>query len=99
MQAAAKREVSRGYQEEEEHWAWCIRQNPNNTDPDVHPRCYPKLALGDAVIALTANVAAKKGQKTEFNEKWFEYLDKDGNPVPDTPDGSTIDLNREKYNV
>ncbi|MEL7267365.1 MAG: Gfo/Idh/MocA family oxidoreductase, partial [Planctomycetota bacterium] len=39
---------SRGYQEEIEHWAYCIR----NPDRDVQPRCHPKVALGDAVIAL-----------------------------------------------
>ena len=42
--------VSRGYKEEIEHWAWCIR----NPDPKNKPHCTPEVALGDAVIALTS---------------------------------------------
>jgi predicted dehydrogenase len=51
--AAIPTEVSRGYQEEIEHWAWCIK----NPAPDHKPKCYPKVALADAVIALTSNIA------------------------------------------
>ncbi|MEX0678910.1 MAG: Gfo/Idh/MocA family oxidoreductase, partial [Pirellulales bacterium] len=40
--------LSRGYTEEMEHWAWCIR----HPAPENQPRCHPKVALGDAVIAL-----------------------------------------------
>ncbi|MEE8452810.1 MAG: Gfo/Idh/MocA family oxidoreductase [Thermoguttaceae bacterium] len=72
-------EVSRGYTEEEEHWAWCIRNNPDNTDPNLHPRCNPKVALGDAVIALTTNIAAKEGRRIEFDEDWFDP-DSDATP-------------------
>ncbi len=45
--------ISRGYKEEMEHWGWCIR-NPSD---DHRPRCHPKVALADAVIALTTNIA------------------------------------------
>ncbi len=34
--------VSRGYTEELEHWAWCIR----NPDPANVPRCHPKVGPG-----------------------------------------------------
>ncbi|MFO0912936.1 MAG: Gfo/Idh/MocA family oxidoreductase [Pirellulales bacterium] len=76
--------VSRGYTEEMEHWAWCIR----NRDPENRPRCYPEVALGDACIALTTNVAmqqaaAGKGGHIQFKEEWFQ-VDSD-----ETPDGST----------
>ena len=76
--------VSRGYTEEIEHWAWCIR----NPSPENEPHCKPEVALGDAVIALTTNFALKqsvtgKGNGfVKFDEKWYE-LDKD-----ETPDGS-----------
>jgi len=60
--------VSRGYTEELEHWAWCIR----NRAPENQPRCGPKTALGDAVIALTTNLAARKGRRIEFKKEWFE---------------------------
>lgn len=84
-QAADSGPVSRGYREEIEHWAYCIR----NPDPDNHPRCYPEVAMGDAVIALGTNVALKraaegKGGYLQFKEEWFE-VDND-----ETPDGSNI---------
>jgi hypothetical protein len=67
--------VSRGYQEELEHWAWCIR----NRDPQNVPRCNPKIAIADAVIALTTNIAARQGRRIEFDEKWFD-IDRDETP-------------------
>lgn len=66
--AAIGPDVSRGYREELEHWAWCIR----NPDPKNKPRCSPEVALGDAVIALTTNIAARKGMRIEFKEEWFD---------------------------
>ncbi len=83
--AAETGPVSRGYTEEIEHWAYCIK----NPDPENLPKCRPEIAMGDAVIALTANVAIKKSMKGEsgyvhFEEGWFD-IDND-----DTPDGSSI---------
>lgn len=77
--------VSRGYREEIEHWAYCIR----NPSPENRPRCYPEVAMGDAVIALGTNVALEnaakgKGGYLEFQEEWFD-LDNDA-----TPDGSDV---------
>jgi predicted dehydrogenase len=60
--------VSRGYAEELEHWAWCIR----NPDPANQPRCGPVVALGDAVLALTTNMAARQGARIEFKPQWFD---------------------------
>ncbi len=84
-QAASSGPVSRGYTEEIEHWAWCIR----NPDPDNVPRCHPKVALGDAVIALTANTAIKRanegqGGYIKFEDAWYE-IHEDA-----TPDGSVV---------
>ncbi len=67
-ETVTKPDVSRGYLEEIEHWAWCIR----NQAPENQPRCHPKVALGDAVIALTTNIAARQGKRIEFNPKWFD---------------------------
>jgi hypothetical protein len=78
----ATAEVSRGYTEEEEHWAWCIREDPKNEDPDIQPRCYPRVALADAVIALTTNIAAREDRRIDFKKEWFDP-DSD-----ETPDGS-----------
>jgi predicted dehydrogenase len=58
--------VSRGYTEELEHWAWCIR-NPGN-----QPHCRPEVAMGDAIIALTTNMAARQGARIEFKKEWFD---------------------------
>jgi len=84
-QAADSGPVSRGYREEIEHWAYCIR----NPDGDNRPRCYPEVAMGDAVIALGTNVALKnaaegKGGYLEFKEDWFDVHN------DATPDGSKI---------
>jgi predicted dehydrogenase len=67
--------VSRGYTEELEHWAWCIR----NPDPTNQPRCRPKVALGDAVIALTTNIAIRENRRIEFKKEWFD-IDSDETP-------------------
>src|SRR3954451_10248325 len=67
-QAASAGPVSRGYKEEIEHWAWCIR----NPDPKNKPHCTPEVALGDAVIALTSNLAIAKNQQIKFDPAWFD---------------------------
>jgi predicted dehydrogenase len=73
--------VSRGYTEELEHWAWCIR----NPDPKNLPRCHPKVALGDAVIALTTNIAMRESRRIEFKKEWFD-IDSDYTPEGVAPD-------------
>ncbi len=84
-QAAAEKsaapDVSRGYTEELEHWAWCIR----NPAPENQPRCHPKVAMGDAIIALTANASAREGKRIEFQEEWFDP-DNDETPEKIKPD-------------
>lgn len=82
--AQSLQDISRGYTEQEEHWAWCIR-NPDN---DLPPRCHPKVALNDAVIALTTNLAAREGLRIDFKKEWFDP-DSD-----ETPEGEKPDLSR-----
>lgn len=89
--AAQPEKVSRGYQEEIEHWAYCIRNNPDTSNPEkaVNPRCEPEVAVADAVIALTAKVAmenanAGNGGYIGFDEAWFD-INRD-----EVPDGRTI---------
>jgi len=60
--------VSRGYTEEIEHWAWCIR----NPDPANQPKCKPEVALADAVIALTTNIAIRHNKPIDFKDEWFD---------------------------
>ena len=76
--------ISRGYTEEIEHWAWCIR----NPDPENKPRCHPKVALADAVIALTSNMAMDRGEKIEFQPSWFD-IESDETPEGVAPSIST----------
>jgi predicted dehydrogenase len=89
-QAAAEKgaaaDVSRGYTEELQHWAWCIR----NPAPENLPRCHPKVAMADAIIALTANKAAREGKRIEFQEAWFDP-DSDETPEGEKPDLSRYD--------
>jgi hypothetical protein len=75
---------SRGYTEEIEHWAWCIR----NPDPKNVPKCHPKVAMADAVIALTTNIAIRNPEEKSritFDPKWFD-IDDDATPEGDKPD-------------
>jgi predicted dehydrogenase len=67
-QAATAGNTSRGYREEIEHWAWCIK----NPDPAHKPRCTPEVALADAVIALTSNLAIERKERIEFKPEWFD---------------------------
>ncbi|MDA1041469.1 MAG: gfo/Idh/MocA family oxidoreductase, partial [Planctomycetota bacterium] len=81
---------SRGYTEEMEHWAWCIR----NPSPENQPRCKPEVALADAVIALVSNIALANPttqSRIEFKPEWFDI----GND--ETPEGIKPDVNRDKY--
>lgn len=91
-QAAQPEDVSRGYREEIEHWAWCIR----NRSPENRPRCYPEVATADAVAALTAKYAVSQGQKgkggfIQFKPEWFDINS------PETPDGSSVDAELSNF--
>jgi predicted dehydrogenase len=82
----AEAKVSRGYTEEIEHWAWCIR-NPSSENK---PRCYPEVAMGDAIIALVTNTAAREAKRIEFKKEWFDIHS------DETPEGVKPDVNRYK---
>ncbi|MFM7519264.1 MAG: Gfo/Idh/MocA family protein [Planctomycetota bacterium] len=81
---------SRGYTEELEHWAWCVR----NPDPANQPRCKPEVAIADAVIALTSNIALANPStraRIEFQPGWFDIAS------DETPEGVVPDTNRDLY--
>ena len=77
-------DISRGYTEQLEHWAWCIR----NPDPANKPKCHPKVAMADAVIALTTNIAAREGRRIDFKPEWFDIHS------DETPEGVKPDVKR-----
>ncbi len=75
---------SRGYTEEIEHWAWCIR-NPGEPDNPNLPRCHPKVAMADAIIAHVSNMAMRQEKRIEFKPTWFD-IDSDETPEDVKPD-------------
>jgi predicted dehydrogenase len=80
----ATADPSRGYREELEHFAFCVRHGDASNyhdDKDHQPRCRGEVALADAVIALTSNLAMKHKRRIEFDEKWFDY-ESDAVPEP-----------------
>lgn len=69
---------SRGYREEMEHMAYCIRMRDQGMESDqaaLQPRCHGRAAMADAIIALAANHAMRTGQRIVFQEEWFKSVD------------------------
>ena len=58
--------VSRGYREEMEHFCYCIRTGKDEL------RCNGHVAMADAIMALTANLAMKHQKRIEFKPEWFD---------------------------
>ena len=70
---AGKGPVSRGYREEMEDFAYCIRLWDQANEKDRRlTRCPGPVAMADAIIALTANQAMRTHQRIEFKEAWFD---------------------------
>jgi predicted dehydrogenase len=68
---------SRGYREEMEHLAYCIRMRDQGMSSDrdaLQPRCPGRAAMADAIVALTANQAMKHRARIEFRAEWFDPL-------------------------
>ncbi|WP_435015611.1 Gfo/Idh/MocA family protein [Tundrisphaera sp. TA3] len=82
----ATADVSRGYREELEHFAYCIRHGNqsayHDADDKDKPRCRGEVALADAVIALTSNLAMRQKRRIEFKPSWFDWQS------PDVPEKS-----------
>lgn len=84
--------VSRGYREEMEDFAYCVRlwdakQAYAKKDGKYEqrlPRCHGEVAMADAIVALTANQAMKKRERIEFKDGWF-----DAEKLKDVPDDGT----------
>ena len=84
--------ISRGYKEEMEDFAYCIRQWDEKLGyaklaegekpvegrkedrfkyKQMLPRCHGEVAMADAILALTANLAMKNRKRIDFDEAWF----------------------------
>lgn len=80
----------RGYRTELEHFAFCVRKwdkkigwekGPDGKFKQEVPRCHGEVAMADAILALTANMAMRKRTRIEFEENWFKA---DSPDVPET---------------
>ncbi|MGL4422904.1 MAG: Gfo/Idh/MocA family protein [Gemmataceae bacterium] len=87
--AAAWDTPVRGYRTEMEHFAYCIRKWDKKLGWDKKdgkfvqevPRCHGEVAMADAILALTANMAMKTRQRIVFEDGWFNPESAD---VPET---------------
>jgi predicted dehydrogenase len=87
---AATGPVSRGYREEMEDFAFCIRlwdakqgyEKKDGKYVQRLPRCHGEVAMADAIVALTANRAMRERNRVEFDDRWFDSAATD---VPDDP--------------
>ena len=80
-----------------EHFAYCVRQwqkqggkvsyekdsNGKLKFADIIPRCHGEVAMADAILALTANLAMDRRQRIEFRDEWFDATKQD-TPEVDT---------------
>ncbi len=73
--------ISRGYTEEMEHFCYCVRHRIDKTPAEGGLRCNGEVAMADAVMALTTNLAMKYKKRIEFKDEWF---DPDSDAVPET---------------
>jgi predicted dehydrogenase len=73
-------DISRGYREEMEHLCHCIREFEGNYYPngkEIPPkegglRCNGVVAMADAIMSLTANMAMAHKVRIPFQEEWFD---------------------------
>ncbi len=89
----------RGYRTEMEHFAYCLRKWQENGGKvnyekdengklkyaDIIPRCHGEVAMADAILALTANMAMDKKERIVFEDDWFNPEMADA--VPETKHG------------
>ncbi|MBI1918499.1 MAG: Gfo/Idh/MocA family oxidoreductase [Planctomycetes bacterium] len=66
--------VSKGYREEMNHFAYCVRMWNQGGSKEDRPklRCPGRVAMADAIIALTSNLAMQTHQRIEFQDAWFD---------------------------
>jgi len=85
--ASAWDSAVRGYRTEMEHFAFCVREWQKLGKPvsyekdesgrglkyaDIMPRCHGEVAMADAILALTGNMAMAKKERIVFEEDWFK---------------------------
>lgn len=73
--------ISRGYTEEMEHFCHCIRTENFKSPKEGGLRCNGEVAMADAIMAITANLAMKHKKRIEFKPEWFDV---ENDLVPET---------------
>lgn len=87
---------SNGYREEMEHFAYCVRMsNEANNAADkkkwrLTPRCHGRVAMADAIIALTSNLAMEIRKRITYQTEWFD-ADSDRTPEEDVKKGIGVE--------
>jgi predicted dehydrogenase len=88
----------RGYRTEMEHFAYCLRKWQELKQPvsyekdkdgrlkheDIIPHCHGEVAMADAILALTANMAMAKKERIVFEDAWFDPAS------PDAPEDKHV---------
>ncbi len=64
--------ISRGYTEEMEHFCHCVRTNNFKGPYEGGLKCNGTVAMADAIMALTSNLAMKHKIRIEFKPEWFD---------------------------
>lgn len=73
--AAIGEKVSRGYTEEMEHFCYAVRNHEDFLDKSPKEgglRCNGTVAMADAIMALTSNLAMKANRRIAFKSEWFD---------------------------
>ncbi|MBM79348.1 MAG: dehydrogenase [Planctomycetaceae bacterium] len=70
--ASTIEKISRGYTEEMEHFCHCVRTNNFDTPQNGGLRCNGTVAMADAIMALTSNLAMRYKRRIEFKDEWFD---------------------------
>jgi len=65
-------QISRGYTEEMEHFCHAIRENDRRGPHEGGLRCPGEVAMADAIMALTTNLAMKHRKRIAFKKEWFD---------------------------
>ena len=82
---------SRGYTEEMEHFAYCVRNNIHEPPEKGGLRCPGEHAMADAIMAITCNLAMKHKKRVVFKPEWF---DPNNAAVPETDPDIVGDLKK-----
>ena len=67
--------VSRGYTEEMEHFCYAVHNHQDfleKSSKDGGLRCDGTVAMADAIMALTSNLAMKAQRRIVFKPEWFD---------------------------